>query len=1628
MVSTESAALVAKAAAHYTLLSITYHHNNNGKQLDQDTQQQSKIDTLEDTFDESPTAETTTVSLKPEEGFGYTLLKTLIGHLVLLIDIEPDFVDLKPLLFINDNTIKEKNSHAIWLDIKKFVDKLEQKCQRRYKTRISMLQVDDDNDDNESNESNDDNHPGEDDINDNTTNDYDNDNESIVSGISLNTTTTMAAGKMSLSDFTSMELLDMEYSLDIITQFVQEIVEHYHHHQQQQQQQILDIFVEDQLLNSWIHFIMVFSIAMLSCTNRSVRSKFVNDILPTILQWQKIAYKNDLPFKSTCQMLWQRTLQIYGLPATNLMRTETYGLIAKYFDTYFGLDSSFDETPIVYLDLRYKKEFFAMLQSGLQSDDALARKYTSFILKRVIDYCNKYPHTIKENTQQPWTNYFQWNTDMAEKYTNLWDDWFLLYEIMHENVIHLVQPVLPRFEYLLSYEPRLDASWWTLILHRGFNNETVVIQKEIWEYIFARQNLDTLNQLGCQLNFFFGTLLKTIDSTTLYSVPTQGTLVSPFGEHLKSFITKIVSAFNNQDTKKQFLQQMIHRLAHVINSHIMILYIMEGLADCEPFLCWTKEELKSLRYLVDRHRHFNTPNRKTFIRKLSITCFQLFADPPQLSFSDIAKTVSSMFTDYPITTTSYEYKSIKSWLKENVAKEKDLGDIVSNLKSRINTYIRDDLDEDIPVGILINQSNVLARSTLFLISDDNGNINSETLQALYSDCFKKLQDHTASLWSFNRIIILFVSLWQIIEPCFGSNLNINILMNEGDISTYQNILKRIEDQLMNNESSIVIDESLMELLILVLRRILSNTTSFDLISKSEKLRDYHSCIVKSLFSNNKEKNANKELSKFTHLCLLRLVYQLANEWDIDDLEVTASDMKNIIDLSMNRLPELVKQRQWGDTIANFIRYKWDCLESLVYFIKKKMTSESITEIFDPQQLYQIAVDQLECASDICAEAIINCITALLSLSWTKQADLVMASVNYTISVLKEYINSSKVFPILIQALMRMVFQPNLLSEPTLNQDNGPLKKAVYTVLEIGDWKPFIVCDVVEILHSFWSTYTPDAINSMILYTKEITTFLTFGPARDREDQKIDVATMTKLQHPDVLAQAKGTSEMTFNQNDYYARVLMNDLVLRLDGTNPKHIEFAYGLMKELIETNDKPELYIGVFTNTPTHRFKIRSWCTITLLSRFIKDEHVKEYLERIFQLMQKETNVSVRSYMEWTVVRLLLQHPEYITMLYEQLEKSGAKPSYIISVMTVTFCLGDKIDDKMAESYFEKIFPLLTPWLIPNHFNIRLYAYCAWDRNWNACKRRGFNTKLEENPYLQAINNYMIQSPDCKKMFDKIRTHYYMTTFDPVDDYNLEFIFRENLHIFDVAEDERIGSRAFMRANSTVVTNCPFINSNKQYKYAACDPTEEINTDKQDKKCIDVTADDSYQKKITPWEMMLQTDIDLTKTLVKDKRRRNDLIVVASLVDRIANLAGLCRTCEIFNASQLVVNNISVKDDPSFATISVSSEKWMPLVEVQIQEVPDFLKKKKEEGYVICGLEQTTNSVKLGEYDFPEKCILLLGKEREGIPPDLLQLLDQTIEIPQYGLIRSLNVHVSGAICMYEYTKQMKWRQQAIL
>jgi tRNA G18 (ribose-2'-O)-methylase SpoU len=53
--------------------------------------------------------------------------------------------------------------------------------------------------------------------------------------------------------------------------------------------------------------------------------------------------------------------------------------------------------------------------------------------------------------------------------------------------------------------------------------------------------------------------------------------------------------------------------------------------------------------------------------------------------------------------------------------------------------------------------------------------------------------------------------------------------------------------------------------------------------------------------------------------------------------------------------------------------------------------------------------------------------------------------------------------------------------------------------------------------------------------------------------------------------------------------------------------------------------------------------------------------------------------------------------------------------------------------------------------------------------------------------------------------------------------------------------------------------------------------------------------------------------------------------------------------------------------------------------------------------------------------CIFVFrsSNEKEGIPVELISLLDVCVEIPQQGVVRSLNVHVSGAILIWEYRRQ---------
>ena len=92
-------------------------------------------------------------------------------------------------------------------------------------------------------------------------------------------------------------------------------------------------------------------------------------------------------------------------------------------------------------------------------------------------------------------------------------------------------------------------------------------------------------------------------------------------------------------------------------------------------------------------------------------------------------------------------------------------------------------------------------------------------------------------------------------------------------------------------------------------------------------------------------------------------------------------------------------------------------------------------------------------------------------------------------------------------------------------------------------------------------------------------------------------------------------------------------------------------------------------------------------------------------------------------------------------------------------------------------------------------------------------------------------------------------------------------------------------------------------------------------------------------------TEMDTTK------KRVGDLIVVGSLVSKMPNLANLTRSSEIFGVKELTIPSKKILTDQNFTSVTVTAEKWLPLVDVAPENIGLYIRMKKKEGYSVLPL-----------------------------------------------------------------------------
>lgn len=137
----------------------------------------------------------------------------------------------------------------------------------------------------------------------------------------------------------------------------------------------------------------------------------------------------------------------------------------------------------------------------------------------------------------------------------------------------------------------------------------------------------------------------------------------------------------------------------------------------------------------------------------------------------------------------------------------------------------------------------------------------------------------------------------------------------------------------------------------------------------------------------------------------------------------------------------------------------------------------------------------------------------------------------------------------------------------------------------------------------------------------------------------------------------------------------------------------------------------------------------------------------------------------------------------------------------------------------------------------------------------------------------------------------------------------------------------------------------------------------------------------------------------------------------------GMClRLAEAFGAEGVALWSDGPQlDQRSLKKTARSVEKNLRLI--YYNDLISLIENKRQENYQILSLELTNKSQSLSKYQFQkeQKICLIVGAERQGIRPEVLEKSDACIQIDLFGQNSSINVANSLGIALYEITKQQK-------
>ncbi|MEZ5009434.1 MAG: RNA methyltransferase [Chitinophagales bacterium] len=151
----------------------------------------------------------------------------------------------------------------------------------------------------------------------------------------------------------------------------------------------------------------------------------------------------------------------------------------------------------------------------------------------------------------------------------------------------------------------------------------------------------------------------------------------------------------------------------------------------------------------------------------------------------------------------------------------------------------------------------------------------------------------------------------------------------------------------------------------------------------------------------------------------------------------------------------------------------------------------------------------------------------------------------------------------------------------------------------------------------------------------------------------------------------------------------------------------------------------------------------------------------------------------------------------------------------------------------------------------------------------------------------------------------------------------------------------------------------------------------------------------------------------------KHNVCVVLDSIRSANNVGSVFRTCDAFLVEKLYLCGYTAqpphKEIQKTAIGATESVHW-----TYFQEVTDCIQLLKQKGYQIIAIEQAEGAKQLGEFEWDKDkdYALIFGNEVSGVSDEAMKLIDECIEVPQWGTKHSLNISVCTGVVLWDYLK----------